>query len=126
MDHVNDCRKILQQLNKSLNQGSLSFRRTERYRYVLQELMLFSNKSLRRQLKSKTPMILQLTGSTTNIFLDEESTDDVPVVLSVYEFDAKANLNHEDVECLLDKISKLPNTDGKTFETIAGNKDLKH
>ena len=46
--------------------------------------------------------------------------DDVPVVLFVYEFDAKANLNHDDVECLLDQISKLPNTDGKTFETIAG------
>ncbi len=42
------------------------------------------------------------------------------MVLYVYEFDAKANLNHDDVECLLDQISKLPNTDGKTFETIAG------
>jgi hypothetical protein len=53
-------------------------------------------------------------------YLEQESTDDVPVVLSVYEFDAKANLNHDDVESLLDQISKLPNTDGKTFETIAG------
>ncbi|CAB3987595.1 Testis-expressed sequence 11 [Paramuricea clavata] len=70
LDHVNDCRKILQLLNKSVNQ-------------------------------------------------DQQNTDDVPVVLSVYEFDAKANLNYDDVECLLDQISKLPNTDGKTFETIA-------
>ena len=53
-------------------------------------------------------------------YLDQENMDDVPVVLYVYEFDAKANLNHDDVECLLDQISKLPNTDGKTFETIAG------
>ena len=53
-------------------------------------------------------------------YLDQQNTDDVPVVLYVYEFDAKANLNYDDVECLLDQISKLPNTDGKTFETIAG------
>ena len=47
-------------------------------------------------------------------------SDDVPVLLSVYEFDAKANLNHDDIECLLDKISTLPNVEANTFETIAG------
>lgn len=55
-----------------------------------------------------------------NFLLDQENTDDVPLALFLYEFDAKAHLDYDDVECLVDKISKLPNVDGKTFETIAG------
>ena len=53
--------------------------------------------------------------------IDLSHSDDVPVLLYVYEFNAKANLNHGDIEALLDKISKQPNVKAQTFETIAGN-----
>lgn len=66
-------------------------------------------------LNTKNPNIL------LHFSLDLSQSDDVPLLLSVYEFDAKANLNHDDIESLLDKISKLQNVDAKTFETIAGD-----
>ncbi|XP_028412834.1 testis-expressed protein 11-like isoform X2 [Dendronephthya gigantea] len=69
--------------------------------------------------------VLQLLKQSFN--QDQEITDDVPLALFVYEFDAKANLDCDDVECLVEKISKLPNVDGKTFETIAAlSTELQH
>lgn len=51
---------------------------------------------------------------------NENNKDDVPIVLYVYEFDAKGNLKHEDLEELLDTMSKVSNIEDKTFETVAG------
>lgn len=95
LDHVNDCRKTLQLLKTSFDQGESCLT------------------ILTKNVEDKEP-------TKAYLHLGQDNKDDVPLALSVYEFDAKANLNHDDVERLLDRISKLPNTDGKTFETIAG------
>ena len=102
---------------------------TEIFTKVQISTLILEINSTHHELSSITLTILSSEPSSLiqwllycNVFsTDSGSSDDVPILLSVYEFDAKANLNHDDVECLLDKISKLPNVTANTFETIAGN-----
>lgn len=44
----------------------------------------------------------------------------VPVLLLLYEFEAKARLGCADLENILEKALNMTNLDPKAFETIAG------
>ncbi|XP_064629200.1 testis-expressed protein 11-like isoform X2 [Lineus longissimus] len=48
-----------------------------------------------------------------------KSKDSTAVLLILYEFEAKAGLGEEDLDTVLAKALALPNSDSKTFETIA-------
>ena len=42
------------------------------------------------------------------------------MLLALYEFEAKAKLGDEDIDICLDATTSLPDTEPKTFETMAG------
>ena len=53
-------------------------------------------------------------------FSEGKGQDTVPVLLVLYEFEAKAKLGDPDLGKILEKALALPQTEPKTFETLAG------
>jgi len=49
-----------------------------------------------------------------------------PVLLLLYEFEAKARLGHSDVERVLDRAMFLPHAEPKLFEAMAGRMSSYH
>ena len=50
----------------------------------------------------------------------DSSSDPTPSLLSLYEFEARLHLGHPNLETVIEDVSKVPGTEPKTFETIAG------
>lgn len=47
-------------------------------------------------------------------------SDESVVLLTLYEFEAKAQLGDSDLSLCLDTAESLPHADANTFETLAG------
>ena len=52
-----------------------------------------------------------------------QGKDTAQVLLSLYEFEAKAKLGMKGLSSVLDYLRELPQSDASTFETIAGKED---
>ena len=48
-----------------------------------------------------------------------DPSDPTHSLLALYEFEAKLKLGHQDLDNILEQITKLPSVEPKTFETIA-------
>lgn len=51
---------------------------------------------------------------------DDSKRDTAETLLILYEFEARAKLNDPMLESVLEKALMMPNSNAKTFETIAG------
>ena len=51
-------------------------------------------------------------------------SDESVVLLTLYEFEAKAQLGDSDLSLCLDTAQALSHADASTFETLAGNKHV--
>ena len=48
-----------------------------------------------------------------------DPSDPTHSLLALYEFEAKLKLGHQDLDNILEQITKLPSVEPKTFETVA-------
>ena len=63
--------------------------------------------------------ISKCRGICKQLGMSNATGDPTPSLLALYEFEAKLELHHSDIDSSLTQLSSLPGVDTKTLETVA-------
>ena len=63
--------------------------------------------------------ISKCRGICKQLGISSSAGDPTPSLLALYEFEAKLELHHSDIDSSLSQLSSLPGVDTKTLETVA-------
>ena len=89
---------------------------THMHAYILIIFFLYKIKALKEVLQ-----LIEKSQTIQGHKIGEKQTD---ILLTLYEFEAKALMGLEGLEDLLEKLSRIPSVEPKTFEIAAGFVDV--